>query len=161
MTTMYLGTRSQIWIQLSCTETRFQKCSHRGKNGSEHPMLSIYMAYNVISCKQIQRNTQKNQNRSRAQKWPKIPKKNFALNRDLFNFLYLVWHILHDTWWILTSRRFRICMAKGGRESARPSYGRPKLTLISRKKKLWPLGFLLHHLRQFFSLKIRVNFGRP
>ena len=34
------------------------------------------------------------------------------------------------------SRRFRICMAKGGRESARPSYGSPKLTLISRGKKL-------------------------
>ena len=32
------------------------------------------------------------------------------------------------------SRRFRICMAKGGRESLRPSYGRPKLTLISREK---------------------------
>ena len=29
------------------------------------------------------------------------------------------------------SRRFRICMAKGGRESARPSYGRPKWTLIT------------------------------
>ena len=34
-----------------------------------------------------------------------------------------------------SSRRFRICMAKGGRGSARPSYGRPKLTLISREKK--------------------------
>ena len=33
------------------------------------------------------------------------------------------------------SRRFRICMAKGGRESARPSYGRPKWTLISSQKK--------------------------
>ena len=33
------------------------------------------------------------------------------------------------------SRRFRICMAKGDRESARPSYGRPKLTLISRERK--------------------------
>ena len=32
------------------------------------------------------------------------------------------------------SRRFRICMAKGGRESARPSYGRSKLTLISRER---------------------------
>merc|ERR1711923_589890 len=31
------------------------------------------------------------------------------------------------------SRRFRICM--GGRESARPSYDRPKLTLISRGNK--------------------------
>ena len=34
------------------------------------------------------------------------------------------------------SRRFRICMAKGGRGSARPTYGRPKLTLISREKKI-------------------------
>ena len=33
------------------------------------------------------------------------------------------------------SRRFRICMAKGGRESARPSYGRPKWILISSQKK--------------------------
>ena len=33
------------------------------------------------------------------------------------------------------SRRFRICMAKGGRESLRPSYGPSKLTLISREKK--------------------------
>ena len=69
-------------------------------------------------------------------------------------------------------------MGKGGRESARPSYGRPKLTLISREKnhlrrcskklsfltyikifsqedfalksKLWPLGFLLHRLSWFF-----------
>ena len=106
------------------------------------------------------------------------------------------------TWWILMSRRFRICMAKGGRESARPSYGRPKLTLISREKnhlrrcskkppaaiftlepnhperiflyikkssqedfalksKLWPPKFLEHRRRWFFSLEIRVNFGRP
>ena len=40
------------------------------------------------------------------------------------------------------SRRFRICMAKGGRESARPSYGRPKLTLISREK---------NHLRRCYK----------
>ena len=33
------------------------------------------------------------------------------------------------------SKRFRICMAKGSRESARPSYGRLKWTLISRGKK--------------------------
>ena len=33
------------------------------------------------------------------------------------------------------SRRFRICMAKGGRESLRPSYGGPKLTLLSRERK--------------------------
>ena len=34
------------------------------------------------------------------------------------------------------SRQFRICMAKGGRESARPSWSRPKLTLILRGKKI-------------------------
>ena len=51
------GVRSDA--QLSPTETRFQKCSQSGKNGSKHPMLSISMAYNVISCKKIERNTQK------------------------------------------------------------------------------------------------------
>ena len=54
------------------------------------------------------------------------------------------------------SRRFRICMAKGGRESARPSYGRPKLTLIlSQKKK--PKTVLQKTLRpqfSYFSLEI-------
>ena len=38
-------------------------------------------------------------------------------------------------WWVLMSRRFRICMAKGGRESLRSRYGRSKLTLISSQKK--------------------------
>ena len=51
------GVRSDA--QLNCTDTRFQKCSQSGKNGSKHPMLSISMAYNVISCKKVQRNTQK------------------------------------------------------------------------------------------------------
>ena len=51
------GVRSDA--QLSSTETRFQKCSQSGKNGSKHPMLSISMAYNVISCKKVERNTQK------------------------------------------------------------------------------------------------------
>ena len=45
--------------QLNCTETRFQKCSQSGKNGFKHPILSISMAYNVISCKKVERNTQK------------------------------------------------------------------------------------------------------
>ena len=51
------GVRSDA--QLSSKETRFQKCSQSGKNGSKHPMLSIFMANNVISCKKIERNTQK------------------------------------------------------------------------------------------------------
>ena len=50
------GVRSDA--QLSCTETRFQKCYQSGKNGSKHPMLSISMAYKVISCKKVERNTQ-------------------------------------------------------------------------------------------------------
>ena len=54
---MRRGVRSDV--QLSYTETRFQKCSQGGKNGSKHPMLLISMAYNVISCKKIGRNTQK------------------------------------------------------------------------------------------------------
>ena len=51
------GVRSDV--QLSCTETQLQKCSQSGKNGSKHPMLSISMAFNVISCKKVERNTQK------------------------------------------------------------------------------------------------------
>ena len=70
----------------------------------------------------------------RAQKWSKIPPNNRSLNRGLLNFLW-VWYISDGTWWILTSRRFRIYMAKGGRESPRPIYGRPNLTLTSREKK--------------------------
>ena len=51
------GVRSGV--QLSCTETRFQKCSQSGKIDSKHPMLSIPMAYNVFSCQKIERNTPK------------------------------------------------------------------------------------------------------
>ena len=36
------GVRSDV--QSSWTETRLQKCSQNGKNGSRHPMLSISMA---------------------------------------------------------------------------------------------------------------------
>ena len=54
---LWRGVRSDA--QLSSTETRFQKCSQSGKTGSKHPMLSISMAFNVISCKKIERNTQK------------------------------------------------------------------------------------------------------
>ena len=43
------GVRSDA--QLNSTETRFQKCSQSGNNGSKHPILSISVAYNVISCK--------------------------------------------------------------------------------------------------------------
>ena len=56
--------------------------------------------------------------------------------QDLLNFFNrygINWMIPGESS-ILMSRRFRICMAKGGRESLRPSYGQPKLTLIARKK---------------------------
>ena len=71
------------------------------------------------------------------------------------------------------SRRFRICMAKVGRESARPSYGRPKLTYIkifsqedfAIKSKLRPGGFLEHLLRWFFFSRnkgqLRAAVTRP
>ena len=55
------GIRSDA--QFRCTETRFQKCSQSGKNGSIHPILSISMANNVISCKKNQKKHSKNQNR--------------------------------------------------------------------------------------------------
>ena len=51
------GVRS--YAQMSCTETRFQKCSQSGRNGSKHPMLSISMAYNVISCKKTKETLKK------------------------------------------------------------------------------------------------------
>ena len=41
-------------------------------------------------------------------------------------------YILDGNLWTLTSRGFRTCMTKWGRESLRPSYDRPKLTLVSR-----------------------------
>ena len=53
------GVRSGV--QLSCTETRFQKCSQSGKNGSKHPMLSILMANNVNLALEL----------SKHQKYPK------------------------------------------------------------------------------------------
>ena len=53
------GVRSDT--QLSCTETRFQKCSQSGNIGSKHPMLSIPMAYNVFSCKKNRKKHSKNQ----------------------------------------------------------------------------------------------------
>ena len=44
---IWRGVRSDV--QLSCTETQFQKCSQSGKNGSKHPMLSI--SYNAKNKK--------------------------------------------------------------------------------------------------------------
>ena len=93
-----------------------------------------------------------------------------------------MWYILGATWWILMSRQFRICMAKGGRESTRLSYGRSKLTLISIKKitvrgvtknlagrnfdfRAKSSRFLLHRLRWFFFSRnkgqLRAAVTRP
>ena len=51
---------------------------------------------------------------SRHEKSPKLAEKNGSLNRELLG----IWHILDGSWWILMSRQ---------------SYGRPKLTLVSKK----------------------------
>ena len=48
--------------------------------------------------------------------------KNGSLNRDLLNFLYR-----YASRWILTSRRFRICIWKVGTTNFWPCFGRPKL----------------------------------
>ena len=84
------GVRSDA--QLSCTDTRFQKCSQSGKNGSKNPMLFISMAYNAIPYKKS-KITDESKLCFRAKKSPKIPQKNFALNRDLLkkNYRYMVY----------------------------------------------------------------------
>ena len=81
--------------QLSCTETRFQKCSQSGKNGSKHPMLYISMAHNVISCKKSKKTLKKSKSPillckfgSWDQKSPKMTKKNFALDLLIFFYRY-------------------------------------------------------------------------
>ena len=51
-------------------------------------MLSISLAYNVISCKKIERNTQKCKFGSRAQKWPKIAKKKRITQSRFTQFFY-------------------------------------------------------------------------
>ena len=84
-------TRCQIWGTIELHRTLFQKCSHSGINGSKHPMLSISMAYDVISCK---KNPKKKMLTfpcrfcSQAQKLPKIYKK--TLHSLLSPFLSLL-----------------------------------------------------------------------
>ena len=86
--TEYLKKKKNIWrgvrsgVQLSCTETRFQKCCQSGKNGSKHLMFSISLACNMISCKKSNETLIKSKLPilqwkfcSRAQKSPKIPTK--------------------------------------------------------------------------------------
>ena len=51
-------------------------------------MLSLSMAYNVISYKKSKETILLCKFGSQAQKSPKMPKKNFALNRNLLNFFY-------------------------------------------------------------------------
>ena len=85
------GVRSDA--QLSCTETRIQKSSQSGRNSSKHPMLSISMANNVISCKKKSKETLKKPKSlilqckfgARALKWPKIAEKtdHFYLKKKL------------------------------------------------------------------------------
>ena len=50
-------TSCQIWGTIELHRDRFQKCSQSDKKGSKHPMLSISMADNDISCKKIEKKT--------------------------------------------------------------------------------------------------------
>ena len=96
-------TRCQIWGTIELHRTLFQKCSQSGKNGSKHPMLSISMAYDVISCK---KNPKKKCWPSYVNSAPgfrnyqKYPKKNFALIViTIFVFIEIILcinHIYHD-----------------------------------------------------------------
>ena len=80
------GVRSGV--QLSCTDTLFQKCSQGGKN-------VIYIC--GLQSDFVQKKSKETLKKSKslillckfcswAQKSPKIPPKKFALNRDLLNF---------------------------------------------------------------------------
>ena len=88
------------------------------KNCSKHQTLSISVAYNVISCKKSKETLKKSKSRillfkfgSQAQKWRKIPHKNRSLKRDLLK--KIIGMVYFGCY--LLSRRFRICLAKGGR----------------------------------------------
>ena len=70
---LWRGFRSGV--QLSCTETRLQKCPQRGKNGSKHPMLSISVAYNLISCKEIKETLKKTKSLILLSKFGSRPQK--------------------------------------------------------------------------------------
>ena len=52
-------TQCKIEFTYQSQNLRISNWSQKGKNGSKHPMLTISMAYNVISYKKIKGNTQK------------------------------------------------------------------------------------------------------
>ena len=58
----FFGTRCQIWGTIELHRDPISKVLS-GKNGSKPPMLSISLAYNVISCKKNQKKHSKNPNR--------------------------------------------------------------------------------------------------
>ena len=105
-------------------------------------MLSISMVNNVISCKKIERNTQKSKSLiplyklgSHPQKTTKIAKKNRSLNRDLLTYFYS-----YDMFWMRPVESScpggsEFCVIKGGRRCFRISNGRPKFTLFKNNKK--------------------------
>ena len=106
----------------------FSKCKIRfiyvglieKKKSGVKTYLEIFCHYNVNSAPEL-RNDQK------------LSKKRIS-QPQFTQFFVWVWYILDASRWILTSRRFRICVAKGGRGCFRLSYRRPKLTLFSKKK---------------------------
>ena len=56
---MHVGRSVRSSLHISPENLRISKWPLSGKNVSKHPMLSISMALNVISCKKVERNTQK------------------------------------------------------------------------------------------------------
>ena len=103
--------------------------------------LCLSMAYNVISCQKSAKTLKFWKSLILlcnlgfpAQKLPNITQKTgrFIAICPIFwiGMVYIMWYLVNPH-----VQRVQNMYGKGGRESSRPSYGRPKLTLISKEKK--------------------------
>ena len=114
-----------IWLSCYCSrklspiDGRFSKWFPSVKKGVLN--LSLSMAYNVISWRKSADNTQilKSLNSLCKSGWEtskitkKRPKKtDHSIAISSIFLIGMIWYILDATWWILMSRRFRICLAK-------------------------------------------------
>ena len=113
---IWRGVRSGV--QLSCTDTRFQKCLQSGKSDSKHPMLTISIWLAMWFKAKNQPKHSKNQNcwlcyiiwaSDLRNQQKSLHKKRITQSRFI-QFFVFVWHILHAIWRILMSRRFRVCV---------------------------------------------------
>ena len=120
-------------------------------------MFSISMAYNVFSCKKNPNKYSNNQNSrfyhvnsAPMLRNDKIYPQKTDYSIGICSFFLEVWCILYATWQTLSScplsRRFRICMTKGGRGCFRLS-GPPLFGL--HPNRLFTFGLFMIELSQF------------